>query len=163
MELKAPVFYREKSQRLLLRLALNQIRHRSFIEQPDGKKEKVRIKNRRSDFLLLKEKLQSHNIPVDIGLEPTCSFHRNFVHYFKSSGFTVLGISTLALARTREALHNSWDKNDPKDAAVMLHLLKQNQVQVMTEPALAGFNHLQELSKTHSQICLRKPNCNIVC
>lgn len=26
--------------------------------------------------------------------------------------------------RTREALHNGWDKNDPKDAQVILHMLK---------------------------------------
>jgi hypothetical protein len=29
----------------------------------------------------------------------------------------------MALARTREALHNGWDKNDPKDAQVILHML----------------------------------------
>jgi hypothetical protein len=27
-------------------------------------------------------------------------------------------------ARTRAAMHNSWDKNDPKDAQVILHMLK---------------------------------------
>ena len=34
------------------------------------------------------------------------------------AGFEVRLISSVALARTREALHNSWDKNDPKDAQV---------------------------------------------
>ena len=34
------------------------------------------------------------------------------------AGFEVRLVSSLALARTREALHNSWDKNDPKDAQV---------------------------------------------
>jgi hypothetical protein len=28
------------------------------------------------------------------------------------------------VARTREAMHNPWEKNDPKDAQVLLHLLK---------------------------------------
>ena len=32
--------------------------------------------------------------------------------------------SITALARTREALHNGWDKNDPKDAQVILHMLR---------------------------------------
>jgi len=30
----------------------------------------------------------------------------------------------MAAARTREALRNSWDKNDPKDAQVILHMLR---------------------------------------
>ena len=30
----------------------------------------------------------------------------------------------LALAGTREAMHNSWDKNDPKDAQMILHPLR---------------------------------------
>ena len=30
----------------------------------------------------------------------------------------------MALARTREALHNGWDKNDPRDAQVILHMLR---------------------------------------
>lgn len=32
------------------------------------------------------------------------------------------GIATRT--RSPEALHNSWDKNDPKDAQVTLHMLK---------------------------------------
>jgi hypothetical protein len=38
------------------------------------------------------------------------------------AGFGVRLVSSLALARTREALHNGWDKNDPKDAQVILHM-----------------------------------------
>ena len=30
----------------------------------------------------------------------------------------------MALARTREAPHNGWDKNDPRDAQVILHMLR---------------------------------------
>ena len=33
-------------------------------------------------------------------------------------------VSSVAMARTREALHNSWDKNDPKDAQVILHMME---------------------------------------
>ncbi len=40
------------------------------------------------------------------------------------AGFAVRLISSVALARTREALHNGWDKNDPKDAQVMLHMIR---------------------------------------
>jgi len=41
-----------------------------------------------------------------------------------AEGFHLSLAPSLAVARTREAMHNSWDKNDPKDAQVLLHLLK---------------------------------------
>lgn len=41
-------------------------------------------------------------------------------------------MSSVALARTREALNNSWDKNDPKDAQVILHMM-----QIGNDPDLA--------------------------
>jgi hypothetical protein len=45
-------------------------------------------------------------------------------HSLLQQGWELRLIPTLALARTREAMHNSWDKNDSKDAQVILHLLK---------------------------------------
>jgi len=39
-------------------------------------------------------------------------------------------VSSLAMARTREALYNSWDKNDPNDAQVILHMLKTGMTQI---------------------------------
>ena len=32
--------------------------------------------------------------------------------------------SSTKASSTREALHNSWDKNDPRDAQVILHMLR---------------------------------------
>jgi hypothetical protein len=65
-------------------------------------------------------------------------------------------ISSLALARTREALHNSWDKNDPKDAQVILRMLKIQATQRYHDPLRAGINDVQELSKTHEAIAKAK-------
>jgi hypothetical protein len=65
-------------------------------------------------------------------------------------------VSSLALARTREALHNSWDKNDPKDAQVILHMLRIQATQVYHDPLRAGINDVQELSKTHEAIARAK-------
>jgi hypothetical protein len=62
----------------------------------------------------------------------------------------------LALARTREAMHNSWDKNDPKDAQVILHLLKTGLAQTWHDPVVNGINNVQELSKTHFQVTLAR-------
>lgn len=65
-------------------------------------------------------------------------------------------ISSVALARTREALHNGWDKSDPKDAQVILHMLRIGATQVYVDPLAAGINDLQELSKTHETVSKAK-------
>jgi Transposase len=71
-------------------------------------------------------------------------------------GFELRLIPTLALARTREAMHNSWDKNDPKDAQVILHLLKTGLTQTWHDPLVSGTHDAQELSKTHHQVALAR-------
>lgn len=56
----------------------------------------------------------------------------------------------------REATFNSWDKNDPKDAQVILRLLKLGMTQRYCDPLLAQTHDLQELSKTYHHIaCAR--------
>jgi transposase len=57
-------------------------------------------------------------ISAIVGFEPTGNDHRVLAHRLIAAGFEVRLISSMALARTREALHNGWDKNDPKDAQV---------------------------------------------
>jgi hypothetical protein len=72
------------------------------------------------------------------------------------SGFDLKLVSSIALARTREALHNSWDKNDPKDAQVILRMLEIGAVQVFQDPLVAGTNDIQELSKTYEMVARSK-------
>jgi hypothetical protein len=57
--------------------------------------------------------------------------------------------------RRRGAMFNSRDKNDPKDATVILQLLKHGLVQHYHEPLLAGHHDLQELAKTYRQVTSR--------
>lgn len=142
--------------RVLVAVDVAKHEHVVAIEFADKTTKRLRVKNRRSDLEGLDQILQPHKQEVQFGLEPTCSYHRNISYFFKSRGYDVRGISTLVLARTREALHNSWDKNDPKDTDVILYLLRQGLVQTLIEPAIEGHNHLQELSKTHAQIVQRK-------
>jgi hypothetical protein len=61
-----------------------------------------------------------------------------------------------ASARTCEAIHNGWGKNDLKDAQVILHLLCTGLTQRCHDPLLHGLNDLQELSKTHEAISKAK-------
>lgn len=65
-------------------------------------------------------------------------------------------VSSVALARTREARNNSWNKNDPKDAQVILHMMEIGNAQFYHDPLLSGTNDLQELSRTHDMVSRSK-------
>ena len=56
----------------------------------------------------------------------------------------------------REARFGSWDKNDPKDAQVILWMLAQNMVQTYYDPLLGGTHDLQEVANTYFQITLAR-------
>ena len=114
------------------------------------------ILNTRADHDKLITTLHAMQMPVVVGLEPTGNYHRVLAHRLIGAGFTVRLISSMALARTREALHNGWDKNDPKDAQVILHMLGIGATMVYQDPITAGINDLQELSKTHEVVSKAK-------
>ena len=110
-----------------------------------------------------RSRLRSLKSPVLIGFEATGNYHRPLAYFLHGQGFELRLISTLALARTREAMHNSWDKNDPKDAQVILHLLKTGLAQTWHDPVVNGVNDVQELSKTHFQVTLARVMCGTRC
>ena len=60
--------------------------------------------------------LQEQNLPVRVALEATADFHRAIAHWLLRHGFEVHLASSVASARVREVLFNSWDKHDRKDA-----------------------------------------------
>jgi hypothetical protein len=59
--------------------------------------------------------------------------------------------------RELEATDNSWDKSDPKDAQVLLHLLWTGVIQHYQDPFWNQIHNFQELSLTSSQIYPEKP------
>jgi transposase len=131
--------------------------HEALIEAPGWRSRKrFRIANTEEDFRSLAAYLHSLGLPVRIGFEPTGNYHRPLAYFLHCQGFQLRLISSLALARTREAMHNSWDKNDPKDAQVMLHLLRSDLTQHYHDPLVHSLNDLQELSKTYHQVSLEK-------
>lgn len=85
-------------------------------------------------------------------MEPTADYHRTLAFFLLQQGFEVVFVSSVAGARFREATYNSWDKNDPKDAQVILRLLKLGMTQRYCDPVLAQTHDLQELSKTYHHI-----------
>ena len=91
---------------------------------------------------------------VRVALEPTGNFHRTLAFHLITAGISVVSVLSVAGARYREAMFNSRDKNDPKDATVILQLLKHGLVQHYHEPLLAGHHDLQELAKSYGHVAL---------
>ena len=130
--------------------------HEVLIESPTGRRQRWRRVNCQRDFDMLRQRLQAFQAPVRIGFEATGTYHRPLAYFLHQCGFELRLISSLAVARTRDALYNSWDKNDPKDTQVLLHLLKTGVTQRYHDPLVHAVNDLQEFAQTHYQISLRK-------
>jgi transposase len=98
--------------------------HQVLVESPDGRRRSMRIANTQTEIERLVTYLQALPSPCTIAFEPTGDYHRAVMYRLGQAGFDIRQVSSLAVARTRDAMYNSWDKNDPKDAQVILHLLK---------------------------------------
>ena len=128
-----------------------------LIQLPDERRKKFIVANKLSDYQKFTAYLKSLRFPCMIGLEATGNYHRPLAFYLQQQeGFDVKLVSSVAAARTREAMYNSWDKNDPKDAQVILHMLKTGLTQTYHDPLLHRINDIQELSKTYYQVSQRK-------
>ena len=142
---------------VLVAIDISKHRHEVLISVPGKKRRrKLTITNTLEDFQRLASSLSSYELPVRIGFEATGNYHRPLAHYLGQAGFELKLISSVGLARTREALHNSWDKNDPKDAQVILHMLEIGAVQIFHDPLVSGTADIQELSKTHEIVSRSK-------
>ena len=130
--------------------------HSVLIEIPSGERRSFRMANRREDYDRLVALLHAQAAPSRIALEPTGNYHRALAYRLLSEGFEVCLVSSLAAARYREARFGTWDKNDPKDAAVILELLKQGMTQHYHDPLLGGTHELQEISKTYYHVTLSR-------
>lgn len=142
---------------VLVAIDISKHRHEVLIAIP-GKKRNRRftLTNSLEDFDRLIAFLKNLDASVRVGFEATGNYHRALVFALGKAGFELKLVSSVAMARTREALHNSWDKNDPKDAQVILHMLQIGVVQVFCDPLVSGNNDIQELSKTHDIVSRSK-------
>ncbi|ODU26113.1 MAG: IS110 family transposase [Sphingopyxis sp. SCN 67-31] len=140
-------------------VAIDMSKHRQevLLERPEGgRRRRMTVMATKADYDRLADDLTAIGRPVIVGFEATGNYHRTLAHRLLSAGFELRLISSVALARTREALHNGWDKNDSKDAQVILHMLKIGATQRYVDPLAAGINDLQEMSKTHEAISKAK-------
>ena len=115
-----------------------------------------KLPNTKPDVEHLITELRTAPQPVRIGFEPTGVYHRPLAYQLVTAGFDVVLISSLACSRFREARFTSWDKNDPKDAGVLLDLLRQGITMRFVDPVVAGWNDVQDVSKTYWQVTLMR-------
>jgi transposase len=143
--------------RILVGIDISRNRHEVLIAVPNKtRRRRMTVLNTSDDYQRLIALLLGFELPVTIGFEATGNYHRALMHALGAAGFDLKLVSSVALARTREALHNSWDKNDPKDAQVILHMLQIGAVQVYQDPLVVGIGDIQELSKTYEMVARAK-------
>jgi transposase len=142
---------------VLVAIDIAKARNEVLIDIPGHKhRRRLTVLNTRADHDRLLALLTELGRPIACGIEATGNYHRPIAWRLRGAGCEVRLVSSVALARTREALHNGWDKNDPKDAQVILHMLRIGATQLYHDPLAAGINDIQELSKTHEAISIAK-------
>ena len=129
--------------------------HVVLVESPQGRRQ-FRVANTREELQALVAYLRAQPQPVRVGFEPTGVYHRLLAYQLVTAGVDVVLVSSLACARYREARDTSWDENDPKDAAVLLELLKQGITMRYVDPLVAGWHDVQEVSKTYWHVTLAR-------
>jgi transposase len=56
-------------------------------------------------------------------------------------------------------MFNSWDKNDRKDAKVIMYLLEHGMTAPLHDPLISGSHELQEISNTYQQVVMARSRC----
>ena len=93
---------------VLVAIDISKARHEVLIAVP-GKKRRRRLTvlNRLADFNRLITTLSECGHPVRVAFEATGNYHRALGYHLGIAEFQVKLVSSVALARTREALNNS--------------------------------------------------------
>ncbi len=110
---------------VLVAIDIAKHRHEVLLELPGRQpRRRVTVLNTRPEHDRLVAFLQGLETPITIGFEATGSYHRPLAHRFLGECFELRLVSSLALARTRQAMSPGWDKNYPTNAQVILHMLR---------------------------------------
>ena len=148
------IFYHVAGVRVAIDVA--KLTHQVLLELPSGNGARCASRTPRPRSTASWRRSARFDLPCEIAFEPTGDYHRPLAYVLGQAGFHLCLVSSIAVARTREALYNSWDKNDPKDAQVILHLLKNGTTQRYLDPLVTGHQDLQEMANTYQQVSLRK-------
>jgi len=107
--------YCSTGEKVLVTIDIANKRNTVMIQFLDESRKKFIATNELSDYQEFTFYLKSLRFPCVIGLEATGNYHRPLAYCLQQEGFDLKLVSSVAAARTREAMYNSWDKNDPKD------------------------------------------------
>lgn len=95
---------------VLAAIDISKARHEVLIAVPGMKRRRrLTVMNRLEDFNRLIATLSNYGHPVRVAFEATGNYHRALAYRLGVAGFEVKLVSSVALARTREALNNNWD------------------------------------------------------
>lgn len=133
--------------------------HDAVVEFPTGKRISMKVANTSEGYRLLLERCRPEHHQIRVGFEPTADYHRNIAYWLYQHDCECFLVSSLSSARAREMLYGTWDKNDRKDANVVLYLLNQGLMQPFHDPLISGIFDVQEISNTYHQITLARTRC----
>ncbi|MEO0436492.1 MAG: IS110 family transposase [Pseudomonadota bacterium] len=138
--------------RVIVALDIAKSSHDAAIQLINGKRLNTKIPNTKDGYQTLIERCGVTSDRIDVGFEPTADYHRNIAYWLADAGCDCYLVSSLPCARAREMLHNTWDKNDRKDASVVLYLMNQGISEPFHDPLVSGVMDIQELSNTYHQL-----------
>lgn len=133
--------------------------HDVLIARPQGKNKALKIPNTLAGYQQIINTSGRQPKHLIVAFEPTADYHRNIAYWLQAQGVQCFLVSSLASARTREMLFGTWDKNDRKDASVILYLMQQGLMQPFHDPLVNQFMDIQELSNTYHQISIARTRC----
>jgi transposase len=111
--------------RVLMVIDIAKARHEVLIAVAGKKRRRcLTVLNKFADVTRLIAALKDYGHSVRAAFEATGHYHRALAYHLVTAGFEVKLVSSVVLARAREALHIRWDNNDPKDAQVILHMME---------------------------------------
>ena len=84
-----------------------------LVDRPGHRRQHFKVANQLEDYQRFAKFLGDLKERPVIGFEATGNYHRTLAFFLSEKGFALRLISSVAAARTREALYNSWDKNEP--------------------------------------------------
>lgn len=97
--------------RVLVGIDISKHRHEVLIAGPGkSRRRRLTITNSTVEFMRLIAILREYGQPVWIGFEATGNYHRVLMYHLGVARFDLKLVSSVALARTREALHTTVGK-----------------------------------------------------
>ena len=148
--------YHHTEKTVLVALDIAKRTHDALIALPNGKTLSMRVPNTLEGYQCLLDRARKAGHSIQVAFEPTADYHRNIAYWLQTNGCECFLVSSLSCARAREMLFNTWDKNDRKDAGIILYLMQQGIMKPFYDPLISGTFDIQEIANTYHQISLAR-------